>query len=1690
MADEGKNIRSVIKNATQWGLSSRLWGTGDTIATKEEITQNKEKPETPKMSAWPKLGLQTPSLGWLNGWLNLKKAQSTGKSEVVSQPKVEQWGQSMEGWISINQQPPVSSPFQNQMNEPINNINVEQFNNESILKRPAELNLRMAEKPITARLKELDKEKNKRMSKGIENLYIDAYNKWVDGWVLTIEDVLGNQNYQQQLKGIDEKMLAEMIDDANYLAQWDYDTQNVLALMDKYKDLWLQMDLDNLPPETKAQYIAANLEGNDGGLWGVIDHISPLNIPGEIIEWVGGTNPRDYNEKMQQWAEEGKHDFLSDEELKYVTQDFVKNLDKEYKDYYYNQTEEMFTDRRIGEQFYKDVAKLRKENKGMSEEEAVAKVMKEWKYNGTAYEKFPHETVDQWRFWSDKDKEKEYNKRLKEIEWKAKEAHWDTTTNWFKNLWLDATLVVGQWLDLVRNPWSLVSWLASAVKGAWHKAIEWYADLLDTWVATTESAIGAIQGKNEWEGIQYRVGDVGEKVAKKKGYENYDAMVQKMEQASEENPALWVATWFLKQGQKDLGTANAFGDYLTNAYGDWDKVEQTAKENPVQMASDIISIIQLGTMWAAKMWLIDTNKANQIIKVAGYGDLYEQTLKWWNKAQFWPVLRGEMAVAKAWAKVVWAPLKVAKNFTEVFVNKLSWITKEERDFIKQNPEKVEEFLKWDKNSQSLLDRIIERFDGLQLEKKLEGEEYEKIRNSNAPVKISDILSSISNRLKKGGLEFNDNWVKVNKNYTPAINSKFEELGAFLDELRNKWNSATAEDVRWARRQIDTLAKWEGQPAGLEADAIGLIRDIRGILDAELKRQIPDMKVLDDSYKATIAEVKEMKKDWFNKDGTLKDSAYSKIRNLTNKGSNQPKLARLEKLLPWITEELKGLAVAESVEKAGKQMVGQYANQIFGVGGGIVGITSLLSGWLSAWPIILWVLWATLATPKNLVKLLKYQGKISNGFNKIISKITNGIKLTPAETQEFTKYLNDNQRELGKDARYMYEKGLITDEEYKMALKNEEKEVKMTWKEEKNEYNNKDNLDVNQKNKDGVIKESQNDTRKGKENLWWLAKKEKGVEQWWIWQKTSGQAWNDGWRISQKDWGYLEINTDWAKVVENLEKIKASNPDWFKMDIHWSDDYGNGKRKTFQSKDGLSSVTVKEDGDITSLVSKPWLKRGKELVLTAIKNWGDKLDCYEEYLPTMYQNAGFEPVARVKFNPEYAPADWKGKGQDIIVMMRRNNDSVEKVNENWWRYEKVDLDDLPVMEYDDALAYRDMLLEERKKSYKPRKVETVQDNWLKKKKEWIAPNKPIWEETINKDTWKPYTAEEIDAKMNKIKDKYLNDKNKLRKLYNQYVEINDELDKDLQNTFMKDGYLNPDGLRPLINKEFAKEMWVGDNVMASTNHPAVSKIADAFVEMVGDDMIEKASKWEKVNVALIWGWGWSWKSGWPKAMISEGFVKDGEKVNMTLDVQGGANDVKKLIEKAREKWVLDKFNFKIAYVYASTEDAGKWVINRTINQNQRILEKQWLSPKVVEKETDIGKNRLYVWRTLPFEVFEQGHLKSVWEKWLRGYIDIAKDIDNVEFMITERIPWDRKNTNKYIVKQGGEWKMAEKELNDLVTRMTRNKEAWLNWAELEKEWQKAVKEGKISKRQYANLFGRLWAFAFLLMLVGWWNGKEA
>lgn len=212
-------------------------------------------------------------------------------------------------------------------------------------------------------------------------------------------------------------------------------------------------------------------------------------------------------------------------------------------------------------------------------------------------------------------------------------------------------------------------------------------------------------------------------------------------------------------------------------------------------------------------------------------------------------------------------------------------------------------------------------------------------------------------------------------------------------------------------------------------------------------------------------------------------------------------------------------------------------------------------------------------------------------------------------------------------------------------------------------------------------------------------KEWGNEWWGIWKNNQGKILNDGWGVWEKVWrSLLNQETNTSKIVENLERIKNNQPDGYKMDIHSAEDYAN--YKTFQFDDGKSSVSIKPDGDITSLVSEPGLWRGQDLILKAIDEWGNKLDCYEQYLPGFYSKAWFKPVARVKFNPEYAPADRKGPGQDIIVMMKDDwltaSETAGKRGEftSSKKLEK-ELQNLPIMEYDEALKYRDMLLEESK-----------------------------------------------------------------------------------------------------------------------------------------------------------------------------------------------------------------------------------------------------------------------------------------------------------------------------------------------------------------------------------------------------------
>ena len=46
-----------------------------------------------------------------------------------------------------------------------------------------------------------------------------------------------------------------------------------------------------------------------------------------------------------------------------------------------------------------------------------------------------------------------------------------------------------------------------------------------------------------------------------------------------------------------------------------------------------------------------------------------------------------------------------------------------------------------------------------------------------------------------------------------------------------------------------------------------------------------------------------------------------------------------------------------------------------------------------------------------------------------------------------------------------------------------------------------------------------------------------------------------------------------------------------------------------------------------------------MLQAAVQAGGKKLDAFDTYLPAIYETAGFRPVARVRWNDEYAPPNW-------------------------------------------------------------------------------------------------------------------------------------------------------------------------------------------------------------------------------------------------------------------------------------------------------------------------------------------------------------------------------------------------------------------------------------------------------------------
>lgn len=193
---------------------------------------------------------------------------------------------------------------------------------------------------------------------------------------------------------------------------------------------------------------------------------------------------------------------------------------------------------------------------------------------------------------------------------------------------------------------------------------------------------------------------------------------------------------------------------------------------------------------------------------------------------------------------------------------------------------------------------------------------------------------------------------------------------------------------------------------------------------------------------------------------------------------------------------------------------------------------------------------------------------------------------------------------------------------------------------------------------------------------------------------------------------LRETADYEAFSKALDAARTANRNGAMVDPQSAEELTEHGAKTFLNEDGTAGVAVERDGNIVGVFKNPsnrTRKAAQDLLLNAIAAGGDHLDCYvlqpevsQSNLGDIYAQLGFEPVAYLRFNREYADPSWDydSFGEPDVVMWVHNGDSVGTVVERIGDYHYYTPEEIretckEFTDYDEAKAYQKEQLEKRK-----------------------------------------------------------------------------------------------------------------------------------------------------------------------------------------------------------------------------------------------------------------------------------------------------------------------------------------------------------------------------------------------------------
>jgi hypothetical protein len=155
--------------------------------------------------------------------------------------------------------------------------------------------------------------------------------------------------------------------------------------------------------------------------------------------------------------------------------------------------------------------------------------------------------------------------------------------------------------------------------------------------------------------------------------------------------------------------------------------------------------------------------------------------------------------------------------------------------------------------------------------------------------------------------------------------------------------------------------------------------------------------------------------------------------------------------------------------------------------------------------------------------------------------------------------------------------------------------------------------------------------------------------------TGGAEENIGGRLPVSRFG-IDPAVRGSDFAEAIRRTKVEHPFGFAVDDKGTEFYTNPSTKLFLSEDGLAGVAVTDYGDLVSVFKHPQSSADIKPILAEAANRSQTLDAFDVngFLPNLYGNLGFRPVARVPFNREFAPPGWRydlAGEPDVVLMVR-------------------------------------------------------------------------------------------------------------------------------------------------------------------------------------------------------------------------------------------------------------------------------------------------------------------------------------------------------------------------------------------------------------------------------------------------------